>query len=258
MRASGLGVARILDVRGCAERRSGELTKSRDGSRRRAASSEGAASLRRVNKKSTDWPSIVIGCAAVGTLAAAIAGPFVIRHLSEKTETEIREWVPAAAAVFAFASFLLAAWVFNRGVIERRRERTLEAWEAYVKVTGPLIRRELTTSQGQPQPVPAEEARDLLLVRRRPLASASEGTAEHTAIRRVHGLFDILNAIERLAVGTENRAYDVALLGQLGKTRLASVISRLDILIKAAQTEQVSAFAALRRLEQRLDRMNVS
>lgn len=203
-------------------------------------------------KKLDPVNAAVIALAVVG-LITLVAAPVTLLITSDVQVARIRAWVPTASFLITVAGVLLAAWTYNRGMIERRRERTMEAWEAYTHATGPLIRRELTTDDGKKMAVEETEVRDLLLVRRRTEASAANDPDTLKKIKRVHALFEILNRIERLAAGCDTRVYDRRLLAELARKRLLTTIERLDPLITAARAEQASAFDALNELRDSLN-----
>lgn len=202
--------------------------------------------------KQVDKVGIALGLVTSLAFLVLLLAPVYLTQVSESTGEKIRAWVPAVSAVWAFLSVLVAAWVFNRGVIERRRERTIAAWREHTKATDPLIRRELTTEDGQPAPVSEEEVRDLLLLRRRTEASAVNDV-ELAQIKRIHALADILNSIERLGVGCDHRLYDRAFLSRLARSRILGVIDRLDALVTASRARQPTAFASLERMRKYLN-----
>jgi hypothetical protein len=203
-----------------------------------------------------DRVSVALAVTTVVALVALLGAPFYLAQSPAARIEEVRKWVPAASATCAFLSVLIAAWVFNRGVVERRRERTIEAWTNYTAFADPLVRRELTTASGELATVDDAEVRDLLLMRRRTLASAVDDV-ERAQIKRIHRLTDILNALERLAVGCNHRLYDRAFLAVIARQRILSVTLRLEALITASIAMQPAAFKDLQGLRQYLNSLKV-
>jgi Domain of unknown function (DUF4760) len=141
---------------------------------------------------------------------------------------------PAAVAVAAGGALVVTALSASRAAARVKRKDTLEAWVKWSDDTREA-RRDVLRVLGEEQFTP-DQAKALAGDAGDELRDKHNTVLDEAERRKLSDeVHDILNGLERLAVGVRLGIYDVAVLRRMGRTIIALHCERFEPFIKVKQ-----------------------
>lgn len=184
----------------------------------------------------------------LGVLLLVLGGSWLMFQWASAT---LLSFAPVAAVLVALFSLIVTATGITANWTRGKRQSTIEAWVIWSQ--GSLPERKVITKYFGTQALSDEQGQALVELKELPEIANQDRDRVAECIRNV------LNGLERIAVGVEFGVYDLPTLRALGGTTIVRTFERSEAYIKyrrAASDEtvrHVKAFVSVEDLVRRLE-----